>query len=418
MNARTEFVAPPYVANMQRVDSYADIDEILRSEDFMQGSHRESGVFFNGSLLLIEGHEHMQRRQLFSSLVSRTAMHYYETGALVPVIDKVMQELRDEGRGKDGLVHVDLIPLIRSMLYRITALVTGVDNVDTPAKTERFRDLVDKLGGAVTVEWSTGDHEQVIREGLEIRRQLIEEFLLPSLERRRALVAQFKDGKIAKEALPTDLLTMLTLHGDDKRAGDEDYVWRECALFLVASTQTTTHTLPHVIVHLTDWCKSHPEDAPKCTDPTFLRMAAMESLRLHQPAPTLLRIALKDVTLASGRKIARDERVALFFVPANRETAVFGADAAEFNPYRVAPPRLSPWGLTFGGGVHTCIGRPLVTGMFNRPDDKSGTEGTMIRILRTLYEAGAEMDPAKPPKRVAASYHDAYESFPLILRSL
>ena len=56
--------------------------------------------------------------------------------------------------------------------------------------------------------------------------------------------------------------------------------------------------------------------------------------------------------------------------------------------------------------------------MFNRPDDKSGTEGTMIRILRTLYEAGAEMDPAKPPKRVAASYHDAYESFPLILRSL
>lgn len=86
MNARTEFVAPPYVANMHRVDSDADIDEILRSEDFMQGSHRESGVFFNGSLLLIEGHEHMQRRQLFSTLVSRTAM----------------QELRATGRGTDG----------------------------------------------------------------------------------------------------------------------------------------------------------------------------------------------------------------------------------------------------------------------------------------------------------------------------
>lgn len=418
MNAKAEFVAPPYVANMQRVDSYADIDEILRSEDFMQGSHRESGVFFNGSLLLIEGEEHMQRRQLFSSLVSRSAMQYYETGALAPVIEQVMKELRAKGRDKDGVVRVDLIPLIRSMLYRITALVTGVDNVDTPEKTERFRDLVDKLGVAVTVEWSTGDHDQVIREGLEIRRQLIEEFLLPSLERRRALVRQFRDGKLDKDALPTDLLTMLTLHGDDKRAGDEDYVWRECALFLVASTQTTTHTLPHVIVHLTEWCKTHPADAAKCTDPTFLRIAAMESLRLHQPAPTLLRIALKDVTLSSGRKIAKDERVALFFVPANRETAVFGPDAAEFNLNRVAPPRLSPWGLTFGGGVHMCIGRPLVTGMFNRPDDKSGTEGTMIRILRTLYEAGAEMDPAQPPKRVAASYHDAYESFPLILRKL
>ncbi|MBM3347192.1 MAG: cytochrome P450 [Betaproteobacteria bacterium] len=418
MNAKAEFVAPPYVANMQRVDSYADIDEILRSEDFMQGSHRESGVFFDGSLLLIEGEEHMRRRQLISSLVSRSAMQYYETGALAPVIEQVMKELREKGRDKDGVVRVDLIPLIRSMLYRINALVTGVDSVDTPEKTERFRDLVDKLGVAVTVEWSTRDHDEVIREGLEIRRQLIEEFLLPSLERRRALVREFRDGKAAKETLPTDLLTMLTLHGDDRRPGDEGYVWRECALFLVASTQTTTHTLPHVIVHLTEWCRTHPADAARCTDPTFLRIAAMESLRLHQPAPTLLRIALKDVTLSSGRRIARDERVALFFVPANRETAVFGPDAAEFNLNRVAPPRLSPWGLTFGGGVHMCIGRPLVTGMFNRPDDKSGTEGTMIRILRTLYEAGAEMDPERPPRRVAASYHDAYESFPLILRKL
>jgi cytochrome P450 len=415
---KPEFIAPPYVATMQRVDNYADIDEILRSPDFMQGSHRESGVFFNGSLLLIEGEEHMQRRQLFSQLVSRTAMQTYELGALAPVIEQVMKELRAKGRDKDGTVRVDLIPLIRSMLYRITALVTGVDNVDTPEKTERFRDLVDRLGVAVTVEWSTEDHQKVIREGLEIRRVLIEEFLLPSLERRRELVRRFKAGELKKEDLPTDLLTMLTLHGDDKREGDEDYVWRECALFLVASTQTTTHTLPHVIVHLTEWCKSHPEDAAKCTDPGFLRIAAMESLRLHQPAPTLLRIALKDVTLSSGRKIAKDERVALFFVPANRETSVFGPDANEFNPYREAPPRLSPWGLTFGGGVHMCIGRPLVTGMFNRADDKSGTEGTMIRILRTLYEAGAEMDPAHPPQRVAASYHDAYASFPLILRKL
>jgi cytochrome P450 len=108
-------------------------------------------------------------------------------------------------------------------------------------------------------------------------------------------------------------------------------------------------------------------------------MAAGESLRLHQPVPTLLRIALKDVTLASGRKIAKDERIALFFTPANRETGVFGADANEFNPYRVAPPKLQPWGLTFGGGVHMCIGRPLATGMFNRVDDRNGTEGRPTR---------------------------------------
>jgi len=418
MNARTEFVAPPFTANMQRVDGFADIDEILRSPDFMQGSHRESGVFFAGSLLLIEGHEHMARRQLFSSLVSRNAMYYYETEALAPVVAQVMDEQRAKGKGPDGLVRMDLAPLIRTMLHRITAKVTGVDEVDTPEKTERFRNLVEKLGEAVTVEWSMRDHAEVVREGLAVRKLLIDEFLQPSLDRRRELGRKLNAGEIKKEDLPTDLLMTLVLTGDDKRVGDEDYIWRECALFLVASSQTTTHTLPHVIVHLTEWFKTHPEDAAKCTDTSFLRIAALESLRLHQPAPTLLRIALNDVTLASGRKIAKDERVALFFTPANRETAVFGPDANEFNPYRVAPPRLSPWGLTFGSGVHMCIGRQLVTGMFNRADDKSGTEGVMIRILRTLYEAGAEMDPERPPKRMAASHHDAYESFPLILRKL
>ncbi len=66
--------------------------------------------------------------------------------------------------------------------------------------------------------------------------------------------------------------------------GDEDYVWREAALFLAAATQSNSHMLPHVVLHLTEWCRAHPEDAPKRTDSTFLRMPASESLHLHQPA--------------------------------------------------------------------------------------------------------------------------------------
>jgi cytochrome P450 len=417
MDTVAEFTAPPYVAAFQRADTYAEIEEILRSPDFVQGAHLESKMFFGDSLLLMDGPAHMDRRMLFSSLVSKAAMHYYESEALAPVIDQVMAELRTN-RGADGLARTDLVPLIRIMLHRITALVTGVDGVDTPERTERFRALVDKLGEAVTVEWSTRDKQQVIREGFQTRDALVTEFLQPSLDRRRELVRRFKSGEIDKSALPTDLLTLLTLHGDDARPGDETYIWRESALFLVASAQTTTHTLPHVIIHLRDWCKEHPEDAPKVNDPAFLRIAAGESLRLHQPAPTLMRIARKDTVLSSGRKIAKDERVALFFTPANRETHVFGPDANKFNPYRAVPAGLQPWGLTFGAGVHMCIGRPLITGMFNRTDDKTGTEGTMVKILKTLYAYGVELDPDDPPKRMEASYHDAYSSVPIILRKL
>ena len=403
---------------MQLIDSYAEIDEVLRSADFIQGSHIESGVFLDGSLIKIEGEEHMARRQLFSALVSRAAMHHYENGALIPVIGRVMAEIRDAGPDADGVYRVDLIPLVLTMLHRITALVTGVDKVETKERTDRFRVLILKLVEAVTAEWSTRDHDEVVREGLETRQLLVDEFLLPSLERRRELARQFKAGTIAKEALPTDLLMLLCLHGEDARPGDETYVWREASLFLVASIHTTSAALPHVIAHLTDWFKRHPEDYSKRLDLAFLRKAALESLRLHLPVPTLLRIAATDTLLSTGRKVAKGERVALFFVPANRDRTLFGEDADEFNPHREGRPRLSPWGLTFGGGVHTCIGRPLVTGMFSRPDDRTGTEGTMIRMLHALFEAGAETDPLNPPTRTAISHIDSHAAFPLVLRSL
>jgi cytochrome P450 len=306
--------------------------------------------------------------------------------------------------------------MVRSMLYRIAATTTGIDGVDTPERTERFRHFIERLGESATVEWSTRDHDEVIREGLAVRDEFVEEFLRPAQERRRALIARVQRGELAREELPTDLVTLLELHWDEQ--WDEALVWRETCLFLVASTQTTSHALPHVIVHLTDWVREHPHDAAKVTDPEFLKAASFESLRLHQPAPTLLRIAAREVTLASGRRIPAGERVALFFTPANREHAVFGADPGEFNLTRELPPGQRPWGLTFGSGVHVCIGRPLVTGLSPRIDAESGTLGILVRILKAFYDAGVELDPDDPPERNAASHHDSYQRFPVIFRAL
>lgn len=408
-----DFNVPAYVLGMQRVDTFAEIDEIFRSPDFVQGSHRESAPFFGDSLLLTEGPEHMTRRRMVGALFSKAALHHYENQLLTPVIEQVISEIKITP-GPDGLARTDLVPLVRTVLHRISATVTGVDGVETPEQTERFRWLVEKLGAAVTVEWSTFDHAEVIREGLEIKQQLIDEFLQSSLDRRRVLVAQHQAGDIPREALPIDLFTLLLLHWDEN--WDVDYPWREAALFLVASTQTTTHTLPHVVKHLAEWFEDHPEDRAKVAEHEFLRLAAVESLRLHQPAPTLLRIASKDTTLASGRQIGEGERVALFFTPANRETKIFGPDANEFNPYRKVPANIRPWGLTFGGGPHLCIGRPLVTGLSTGTGDDSATDGTMIKILSALYNAGVEMDPQAPPVRSVISHHDAFDSFPVILR--
>ena len=208
---------------------------------------------------------------------------------------------------------------------------------------------------------------------------------------------------------------MLYLHWNDD--WDDGVPIREACLFLVAATQTTTHAVPHLIAHLDEWFDSHPEDRAKVSDQEFIKRAAHEALRLHQPSPALLRIATEDFVLANGRKIAAGERVACLFTPANRDPAAFGADARVFNPSREVGA-VKPWGLTFGGGQHICIGRTLVTGLSARTDNDEGTDGTVVNIAGALYDAGVEIDDGDPPSYTQASHHDAYGRFPMLLTRL
>ena len=55
---------PPHIVGLQRFTTYAEIDEILRSRSFRQGSHQESQPFFGRTLLTIDGDEHFERRRL------------------------------------------------------------------------------------------------------------------------------------------------------------------------------------------------------------------------------------------------------------------------------------------------------------------------------------------------------------------
>ena len=219
--------------------------------------------------------------------------------------------------------------------------------------------------------------------------------------------------------LPRDMLMTLCLANDLTRPDDDEaeipYIWRQCALFLNASIQTTTHMLPHVFVHLDEWVAEHPEDRPKLRDAAFLRKAVAEAMRLHQSSPVRFRAAVEDVTLSTGRVVRKGETVALYAPPANLEAGIFGEDARNFNPNREPPVGTLPWGMTFGSGVHMCLGRNLVTGIRGRTDEKFGSDGTAVKIVKAFYARGCELDPDRPPKRNTASYHDAYESVPIIL---
>src|SRR6476469_8046812 len=129
---------PDFVKRLQRIDTYNEIKEIMTSPDFMMAGAEERTIFLEDTLIMSEGQRHSELKQLFSPLMSRQAMVYYELHLVEPVIQKVIAELK--GRpDADGKVRLDAVELIQAALTRISAAVTGVDGVDTPERTERFR---------------------------------------------------------------------------------------------------------------------------------------------------------------------------------------------------------------------------------------------------------------------------------------
>ena len=98
---------------------------------------------------------------------------------------------------------------------------------------------------------------------------------------------------------------------------------------------------------------------------------------------------------------------------------MFGADAVEFNPRRQLPAIQPPYGLTFGVGIHTCLGRELAAGVVAKEntDPASHQYGTVTALARGLLGAGARPDPAKPAERDLRIAREAWAKYPVLLNS-
>lgn len=80
--------------------------------------------------------------------------------------------------------------------------------------------------------------------------------------------------------------------------------------------------------------------------------AVEELLRYDSPVQMTFRSVLTDVEMA-GVTIRRGQTVALISAAANRDTAVFT------DPDRLDVTRQEAKSLSFGGGIHYCVGAPL-----------------------------------------------------------
>lgn len=375
---------PPFIAEWELVTSYAEAEEIIKSPDFKAGRLETESLPFRGDVLIeLDGAEHRPRRQLEGQLFSRAAIRHYETSVLDATIKRILQDAASP-RGADGVVRANLVELANHLFLQIAASIIGLDGVDTHERTELLKRHFVVLDNAIVVKWSTRDHAEVIEEGLAAKHAFVRDFVAPSLARRRALIAEVEAGTRARDELPSDLFTLMLLHPSPD--WDADLLHREAILYLSASIGSSTAALTFAIDELDGWLRSHPEDRAKLNETPFLRRMVNESLRLRATFPAMIRWAVRDTTLKTGRRIAAGARVALLNDAINKDPDVFGADADQFNPGRPLPPGVHDYGLAFGTGSKSCIGKALMTTVQESSD--SELDRALVKILKAFYRAG------------------------------
>lgn len=121
------------------------------------------------------------------------------------------------------------------------------------------------------------------------------------------------------------------------------------SLIIAAGSETTRNSIAIGMSALSE----HPGDWERLrADRTLLPTAIEEMLRWASSTPYNRRTATRDVEL-HGQHIRAGDKVSLWWTSANRDEAVF-TDPHIFDITRNPNPH-----LTFGRGVHFCLGAPL-----------------------------------------------------------
>jgi cytochrome P450 len=392
-----------------RLTTYADARDAYRLKELRQALYDEGEALMDGVIVNLHGPEHLARRRLENRLFRRDTFAWYEAEVIPRIIRDVLEPALTAGRA-------DLLPLARRTMLTLSLGVAGIDLPEgTDAELDQLYALMDRLARASTVAHATGPKATIVADGNAALAEFVATYFEPSLERRRGLVADHDRGDLPESDLPRDVLTTL-IRNQDRLELPPEVVQREIAYFPWVGSHSTSNQFVHAMHHVFDWLDEHPgEREMLTTDHVERQRFVHESLRLHPASPVSLRHVTQRVTLRSGTVLAEGEMVAIDLVTANRDAAVFGPDADRFEPRRTLPDGVAPWGLSFGHGVHACLGQELAGGLEPEPDAVGRhLLGSIAVMAGVVLGEGARPDPDDPAERDTATTRDVFARYPVV----
>jgi cytochrome P450 len=146
-----------------------------------------------------------------------------------------------------------------------------------------------------------------------------------------------------------DILTMLIQARDDQSMLTDDEVVASAMLLLFAGHETTTNLLGNALMAL----HANPDQQDRLRqDPGLIDTAVEEFLRFDGPVLSVSRAVATHHELG-GKALEVGSRVFVMITAANRDPAVFA------DPDRVDLARMPNRHMTFGKGIHFCLGASL-----------------------------------------------------------
>lgn len=392
-----------------RVTRYAAALEVYRHKELRQALYDDGDVVMGDVLVNLHGDAHRARRRLENRLFRRPALLHYEQELFPAIMESTLRPHVDAG-------HADLVTVSHQLMMNLAALTAGVDRPEgTPAETERLYAYLRTFIEGATLGHHTGDRAAKRAEVADALVRFDDEFLAPAIDRRMALLAAGAGDEGGPE-LPPDVLSVLLANEDDLHL-PRVTVRREVAFYLLAGAHTSATACTRVTHNILRWIDQHADQADRATtDREFVQRSTEETIRLEPSSPTGARWALVDITLDDGTVIQEGDRVVIDLMAVNRDPDVWGAEAATFDPDRDVPSGVAPSGLSFGHGMHHCIGSDLAAGAALRPGqaDDQRLWGLVPVAVQWLFDHGCRAHPTEAPEPDESTSRPYFGRYPVV----
>jgi cytochrome P450 len=290
----------------------------------LQPKQDDLELFQRGNFVRMDPPQHRKLRTLVSQGFTPRVV-----AGLEPRIAELTTQLLDQVGERFDLIDALAYPLPVVVIAELLGI--------PPSDRGLFREWADVLLGQEV------DPDQAVAE-------VSEQALTAVAPTMRQMNAYFLEYIRSRRANPGADLTskLVQAEVDGQRLADEEIVGF-VGLLLLAGHITTTATLGNSVVTFQD----NPDAVAEVrADPELLPAAIEEVLRVRTPFPRLARISTADTEVV-GVRIPAGQIVLPWLTAANRDERVF-ADPDRFDVHRRPNPHLS-----FGHGIHFCLGAPL-----------------------------------------------------------